>query len=38
MSANVIQWEDAECDMLILERICQNQQYHNIIGRSRVEF
>jgi hypothetical protein len=38
MSANVIQWKDAECDMLVMERIRQNQQYHNIVGRSRVEF
>jgi hypothetical protein len=38
MSVNVIQWEDAECDMLVMERIRQNQQYHNIVRRSRVEF
>jgi hypothetical protein len=38
MSANVIQWEDAECDMLVMERIRRNQQYYNIVGRSRVEF
>jgi hypothetical protein len=38
MSANVIQWEDAECDMLVLKKIRRNQQYHNIVGRSRVEF
>jgi hypothetical protein len=34
MFANVIQWKDAEYDMLVLERIHQNQQYYNIVGRS----
>jgi hypothetical protein len=38
MSANVIQWENAEYDMLVIKRIRQNQQYHNIVGRSQVEF
>jgi len=34
----VIQWGDAECDMLVEERLRRNQEYHNIIGRSRVDF
>ena len=38
MSNSVVQWGDAECDMLVSERICHNEEYHNIIGRSRVDF
>lgn len=38
MATNVVQWQDAECDMLVLERLRRNDEYHNIIGRSRVEF
>ena len=35
---NVVQWEDAECDMLVSERIRQNEEYHDMVGRSRVDF
>ena len=38
MSNSVVQWEDVECDMLVSERIRRNEEYHNIIGRSRVNF
>lgn len=33
-----IQWGDAECDMLVEERLRRNDEYHNIVGRSRVRF
>ena len=33
---NVTQWGDVECDMLVEERLRRNQEYHNIVGRSRV--
>lgn len=38
MPITVIQWGDAECDLLVSERLRRNQEYHNMAGRSRVAF
>lgn len=38
MPNNVIRLGDAECDMLVSERIRRNEKYHDMVGRSREEF
>jgi hypothetical protein len=29
---------DAECDMLVSERICRNEEYHDMVRRSCIDF
>jgi len=36
--SNTIQWGDVESDYLVGQRLARNNEYHHIVGRSRVEF
>ena len=38
MTNNIIQWGDAKCNMLVSKRIRQNEEYHDTVGRSRLNF